>query len=61
MATGDFDWSEAVSMKEEPDEETLAAIARGIKDADAGRLFTIEEARERLSRWDIESSTRTPR
>ncbi len=61
MAIHDIDWSEAVSMTEEADEETLAAIDRGIKDADEGRLFTTEEARERLSRWIIKSSTPTPR
>jgi predicted transcriptional regulator len=59
MAIHDIDWSEAVSMTEEADEETLAAIDRGIKDADEGRLFTVEEARERLSRWLTSSSEAT--
>jgi predicted transcriptional regulator len=61
MATPDLDWTDAVSMTDEEDEEILAAIDHGIKDADEGRLFTAEEARERLSRWDIKSSTPTPR
>ena len=61
MAIQDPDWSEAVPMDEEVDEETLAAIDLSVKAADEGRLFTAEEARERLSRWIIKSSTPTPR
>ena len=57
----ELDLTGPVPMMEEEDEETLAAIDRGIKDADEGRLFTAEEARERLSRWNIRSSTPKPR
>jgi predicted transcriptional regulator len=56
MAMREFDWSQPVPMTEEEDEETLAAIDQGIKDADEGRLYTAEEVRERLSRWNIKSS-----
>jgi predicted transcriptional regulator len=48
MAIHDIDWTEAAPTKED-EEEILAAIDRGIKDADEGRLFTSEEARERIS------------
>jgi predicted transcriptional regulator len=41
----EFDWSGPVPMTEEEDEETLAAIDRGIRDADEGRLFTLDEVR----------------
>ena len=57
----ELDLTQAVPMTEEEDEETLAAIDQGIKDADEGRLYTIEEVRERLSRWNIKSSTPKPR
>jgi len=39
------------------DEETLAAIDEGIRDAEAGRTATPEEARKLLSKWITESST----
>jgi predicted transcriptional regulator len=60
MSIRDLDWTEAAPTKED-EEEIQAAIDRGIKDADEGRLFTSEEARERLSRWLIKSATPTPR
>ena len=34
---------------DEEDEETLASIERGIKDADEGRVVTMEEARRRVA------------
>jgi predicted transcriptional regulator len=46
-------------MTEEEDEETLAAIDHGIKDADEGRLVPIEEVRKRLARWNTKSSSLT--
>jgi predicted transcriptional regulator len=61
MAMRELDLSQPVPMTEEEDEETLAAIDQGIRDADEGRLFTVEEAHERLSRWNIRSSTPKPR
>ena len=39
------------------DEETLAAIDEGIRDAEAGRTVTPEQARKLLSKWITESST----
>jgi predicted transcriptional regulator len=61
MAMRELDWNQPVAMTDEEDEETLVAIDEGIKDADEGRLFTAEEARERLSRWNTKSSTLAPR
>jgi len=40
------------------DEETLAAIDRGIKAADEGRVVPLEEIRRRLQEWHTKSSSR---
>ena len=37
--------------KVEVDAETLAAIDRGIKDADEGRTVAIDEARKMIPEW----------
>ena len=42
----------------EVDEETLAAIDRGIKAADEGRVVPLEEVRRRMQEWHIKSSSR---
>jgi len=41
----------------EVDAETASAIQRGIEDADAGRVITLEEARERMHQWLSKSSS----
>ena len=41
---------------DEEDEETLASIDLGIKDADEGRVVTMEEARRRMAQWATKSS-----
>jgi predicted transcriptional regulator len=46
-----------VPMTEEEDDATLAAIDRGIQDADQGRVVSAEEARQRVRRWLSKSST----
>jgi predicted transcriptional regulator len=61
MAIQDLDLNQPVPMTDEEDEETLAAIDRGIADADAGRLVPIEEVRKRLERWLTKSSSLTTR
>jgi predicted transcriptional regulator len=61
MALPDLDLTRPVPMTDEEDEETLAAIDRGIRDADEGRLIPIEEVRRRLTRWNIRSSSPKPR
>ena len=43
----------------EVDEETLAAIDRGIKAADEGRVVPLEEVRRRMQEWHTKSSSRT--
>ena len=42
----------------EVDEETLAAIDRGIKAADEGRVVPLEEVRRRMQEWHTKSSSR---
>ena len=39
------------------DEETLAAIDEGIRDADEGRTVPIEEVRKRMHEWITASSS----
>ena len=41
---------------DEEDDETLASIDRGIRDADEGRVVTMEEARRRMAQWATKSS-----
>jgi predicted transcriptional regulator len=52
-----------VSREEEAgiDGETVSAIQRGIEDADAGRVITLDEARERMHRWLSKSYSPTQR
>jgi predicted transcriptional regulator len=40
------------------DQETLAAIDRGIKAADEGRVVPLEEVRRRMQKWHTKSSSR---
>ena len=42
----------------EVDEETLAAIDRGIKAADEGRVVPLEEVKRRMQEWHTKSSSR---
>ena len=46
---------------DEEDEETLAGIDEGIRDAEAGRTIPMEEVRDRLPQWITESSSREKR
>jgi len=48
-------------LLDEEDEETLAGIDEGIRDAEAGRTVPIEEVRDLLPQWIIESSSRKKR
>jgi len=50
-----------VPMTNEEDEATLAAIDQGIKDADEGRVVSLEEARRRIQEWPSKSSSRKNR
>lgn len=43
------------------DAETLAAIDRGIEDADAGRTVSLEEARQMIPEWISKFESHEPR
>jgi predicted transcriptional regulator len=58
---GRIDFDDATSIDEEEDEETLAAIDEGIRDAEAGRTVPIEEVRKLLPKWITASSSRKER
>jgi len=62
MAKGKkFDFEDPAPNIDEEDQETLAAIDEGIRDADAGRVVPAEKARELLPKWITASSTRKKR
>ena len=45
----------------EVDAETLAAIDRGIKDADEGRTVSLDEARKMIPKWISKFELQQPR
>ena len=45
----------------EVDAETLAAIDRGIKDADEGRTISIDEVRKMIPQWISKFESQQPR
>jgi predicted transcriptional regulator len=47
--------------KVEVDSETLAAIDRGIKDADEGRTVSIDEVRKMIPEWISKFESQKPR
>jgi predicted transcriptional regulator len=62
MAEGSrIDLDDPSPIDEEEDEETLAAIDEGIRDAEAGRTVPIEEVRKLLAEWITTSSSRKER
>ena len=52
-----FEFDHAAPALEAEDEETLAAIDEGVRDAEAGRTVPGEEVRKRLPQWITASST----
>jgi predicted transcriptional regulator len=46
---------------EDEDEATLAAIDRGIKAADEGRVVPLEKVRQRMKTWLTKSSSQKTR
>ena len=56
-----FDLEAHAPIVDEEDEETLAAIDEGIRDADAGRVVPAEKVRELLPKWTTASSTHKKR
>jgi predicted transcriptional regulator len=62
MAEGKkLDLNDPSPIPEEEDEETLAAIDEGTRDADAGRTVPIEEVRKLLPQWITASASRKER
>jgi predicted transcriptional regulator len=51
------DFDEAAPVLDEEDEATLAAIDRGIKAADEGRVVPMEEVRRQMKMWLTRSSS----
>jgi len=56
-----FELEDPAPILDDEDEETLAAIDEGIRDADAGRVVPAEKVRELLPKWTTVSSTRKRR
>lgn len=56
-----FDLESPAPILNEEDEETLAAIDEGIRDAKAGRTVPEEGVRKRLPKWITASPTRKGR
>jgi len=56
-----FDLENPAPILDDEDEETLAAIDEGIRDAEAGRVVPAEKAREVLAKWTTHSATRKKR
>jgi predicted transcriptional regulator len=56
-----IDFEDPTSVDDEEDEETLAAIDEGIRDAEAGRTVPIEDVRKLLPKWITGSSSRRER
>lgn len=52
-----FDLENPAPVIDDEDEETLAAIDAGIRDAEAGRTVPAEEVRRLLPKWTTTSST----
>jgi predicted transcriptional regulator len=56
-----LDLENLVPSIDEEDEETLAAIDEGTRDANAGRVVPAEKVREPLPKWTTASFTRKKR
>jgi len=56
-----FDLEDPAPLRDDEDEETLAAIDEGVRDAEAGRTVPAEEVRKLLPKWTTVSSTRKGR
>jgi predicted transcriptional regulator len=53
-----MDFDDPTSIHDEEDDEILAAIDEGIRDAQAGRTVPMEDVRKLLPKWIIASSSR---
>jgi predicted transcriptional regulator len=52
-----FELEDPVTVVDDEDEETLAAIDEGIRDAEAGRTVPGEEVRKLMPKWISASSS----
>ena len=57
----EFEFEKSVPIADDEDEQTLAAIDEGIRDAKAGRTVPSEQVRKLLPKWTTASSTRKDR
>lgn len=53
-----IDFNDPAPFLDEEDEETLAAIDEGIRDAQAGRVVPMEEVRKLMPQWITGFSSR---
>jgi len=56
-ATKELNFDDTAPVLEHEDEETLAAIDEGLRDAQVGRTVPIEEVRKLLPQWITASSS----
>ena len=56
-----LDFDDPPPILDDEDEETLAAIDEGIRDANAGHTFSMEDVRKLLPQWITTSSSRRER
>jgi predicted transcriptional regulator len=55
------EFDQPMPLLDEEDSETLAAIDRGIKSADEGRVVPLQEVRQRIKACNTKSSSRKMR
>jgi predicted transcriptional regulator len=56
-----IDFNDPAPLTDEEDDATLAAIDRGIKDADEGRTVPLEEVRKMIPGWISKFESRKKR
>ena len=56
-----INFNEPAPLTDEEDDATLAAIDRGIKDADEGRTVPLEEVRKMIPEWISKFESRKKR
>jgi predicted transcriptional regulator len=61
MADTSLDLNDSIPLTEAGDEETLAAIERGIRAADEGRTVPIDEVRKMIPTWISKFDSRNRR
>jgi predicted transcriptional regulator len=57
----EFEFEKPVPIIDDEDEETLAAIDEGLRDAKAGRTVPMEKVRKLLPQWIADSISRKKR